>query len=165
MAEQVEQGPDPTTRSDVNIQIEYGSKILIINGNVLTPTDLFSAYVEALGTYDRTVQSSRYLTFYYDNEGITILVDQISGKVEEINFQYLPQRGTKGTIDFFEGSIIINDRNLLSFRNTQEVTNYYKRMDFTQVMDVLLMTQREGFNVGIVFTQDNQLELCSLQFF
>lgn len=155
----------PVTSSDINIQIEYGSKILIINGNVLTPNDLFSTYVEALGTYDRTAQSSRYTTFYYDDEGITILVNKKTGKVEELNFQYLPQRGTKGTIDFFVGSIIINDRNLLSFRNTAEVTNYYNDMEFTQVMDVLLMTQREGFNIGIVFTQDNQLELCSIQFF
>ena len=69
------------------------------------------------------------------------------------------------TIDSFSGEIIINDRSLLSFQSSQEVKEYFKNLEFTEVMDVLVMTQRSSFNVGVTFTQDNELERCSIQFF
>lgn len=147
------------------IQISYGSKVLIINGEMLYPDDLFSKYVEAIGTYDRIIGNEKFVTFYYDELGITILVDKSVGKVEEINFQYLPQRGINTTIQSFVGEIVINDRNLSSFRSSEAVKNYFEHIEFTDVMDVLVMTQRNSFNVGVVFTQDNELELCSIQFF
>lgn len=147
------------------IQVVYGSKIIVINGELLYPDDLFSKYVEAIGTYDRVVPSGQYLTFYFDAQGITILVDKSIGKVEEIQFQYLPQRGVNSTIDLFNGEIIINDRRLNSFTSADAVRDHFQQIEFTDVMDVLVMTQQDSFNVGVVFTQDNELELCSIQFF
>lgn len=148
-----------------SVQISYGSKVLIINGELLYPDDLFSKYVEAIGTYDRIVGEGKFVTFYYDELGITILVDKSLGKVEEMSFQYLPQRGINTTIQSFTGEIIINDRSLTSFRSSEGVKDYFKQIEFTDVMDVVVMTQRNSFNVGVVFTQDNELELCSIQFF
>lgn len=148
-----------------SIQVVYGSKVLVINGELLYPDDLFSKYVEAIGTYDRVIPSEQYLTFYFDAQGITILVDKSIGKVEEITFQYLPQRGAGSTIALFEGEIVINDRSLASFHSAADIQNYFQQIEFTEVMDVLVMTQQDSFNVGVIFTQDNQLELCSIQFF
>ncbi|MFK7937162.1 MAG: hypothetical protein AB8G22_26845 [Saprospiraceae bacterium] len=148
-----------------SVQIAYGSKVLIINGEPLYPDDLFSKYVEAIGTYDRIVGEDQFVIFYYDELGITILVDKSVGKVEEINFQYLPQRGINTTVESFAGEIVINDRSLVSFQSSTEVKDYFEQVEFTEVMDVLVMTQRNNFNIGVVFTQDNELELCSIQFF
>ena len=150
----------PTT-----VQINYSDKLLIINGMPLRPDDLLCKYVEAIGIYDRAIPGEQYCTFYFDERGITILVDKVCGKVEEIQFQFLPQRGAGGTVDLFDGEITINDRTLHSFPSASAVHHYFKEMKFTPVMDVLVMTQRETFNVGVVFTQNNELELCSVQFF
>ena len=63
-------------QSLTSIQIAFHSKVLIINGNLLHPNDLFSKYLEAIGTYDRIGGNGNLVTFYYDDLGITILVDK-----------------------------------------------------------------------------------------
>lgn len=147
------------------IYIDYEKKEIAINEVVLHANSLFSEYVEALGTYDRLLETYRYNRFYFDHIGMTILLDKKLETIEAINFQYIPILGQQGTTKAFQGNALLNGQNLLSFRSIQDVTGAFPDIEFRKVQDVLITTLFSDFHLELVFTQDNELEVCTVRFY
>lgn len=147
------------------VYIDYQKKEIVINEIILRPDSRFSEYVEALGTYDRMLETYRYGRFYFDKLGIMILLDKKLGIIEAINFQYIPILGQQGTTKAFLGNMLLNGQNLLAFRSIQEVTKAFPAIEFRKVQDVLITTLFSDFHLELVFTQDRELEVCTIRFY
>lgn len=147
------------------VYVDYQKKEVVINEMVLGPHSRFSEYVEALGTYDRLLETYRYGRFYFDDIGVMILLDKKLGIIEAINFQYIPILGQQGTTAAFYGNLLLNGQNLLAFRSIQDVTKAFPAIEFRKVQDVLITTLFSDFHLELVFTQDNELEVCTIRFY
>lgn len=148
-----------------SVYVDYEKQEIAINNIILSNDSRFSDFVEVLGTYNRMLETYRYATFYFDEIGIVILVDKKLEIIEEINFQYIPILGQQGTIKAFQGNLLFNGVNLAEFQSIEQIMNHFPMIEFREVKDVLVTTQYSNFNLELVFTQDNELEVCAVRFY
>ena len=146
------------------ISVDFKKQKLIINKRHIDGSSRLFDITKAMGRYDRTYEIGPYYAYFYDQWGILVLENKEQRTIEEVSFQYVLQSGRKATENTFQGKVRLAKKDLASMRSPQEVQQNFPKIDFQVLFDLLLRAQLERIRVAVIYTDEYDLELVTVNF-